>query len=135
MTNLERSENARILLSHSTIKPEFVQYSGQFISDLCDQVFKHIPINHDDLPMGAVKGETKSHDLDGSHPFTAVRIEPNSDATWKAQVEAWNAACDEADEADKYMPGLCPRCFNYREISINMPNGDYQIVDCLECAL
>ena len=38
MTNLEREENAAILLSHSTFKPEFAPHTGQFISDLYEKV-------------------------------------------------------------------------------------------------
>ena len=75
-----QEENAAILRSHSTIKPEFVPHSGMFISDLC---------------------------------ATVARIQ----------------------DAPAYLPGLCGRCFNNREIAVNLPNGDYQIVDCLECVL
>ena len=38
---------------------------------------------------------------------------------------------------DKYRPGLCGRCFNYREVAkpIGYETGDYEMVPCLECAL
>lgn len=35
----------------------------------------------------------------------------------------------------QYRPGLCGKCFNYREHTVNLPDGGYEMVDCLECAL
>lgn len=72
-----QEENAAILLSHSRIRPEFIQHDGSTIASLVrlvESAEKGTPINHDALPMGAVKGETESHSPDGSRPFTAVRI-------------------------------------------------------------
>lgn len=42
MTDLQREENAAILLSHSQIKPEFFTHSGTFISDLTDLVDRRL---------------------------------------------------------------------------------------------
>lgn len=35
----------------------------------------------------------------------------------------------------EHMPGMCGRCFNYREHSRDLPDGGYEMVDCLECVL
>ena len=38
MTDQDRAENARIILSHSAIKPEFIQHTGRTIADLMGTV-------------------------------------------------------------------------------------------------
>lgn len=40
-----QEENAAIILNHSQIKPEFLAHSGTFISDMCEKVFRVVPLH------------------------------------------------------------------------------------------
>lgn len=120
-----QEENARILLSHSQVKPEFLQHSGMFISDLCEKVFRIVP---------APKLEIVTNEPE------RLRLRAELLASLKALEPAWRKAYGRSTEPEpepQYMPGLCWRCFNYREVTkdLGYETGQYEMIECPECVL
>lgn len=112
MTDLQREENARILLSHSQIKRDFFPHEGTLISDLYETVVRIAP-----------------------EPLTIVTNEPER-LRLRAELRAALQELTIAPETE-YRPGFCERCGNFREIPkpIGYETGDYEMVPCPECAL
>lgn len=75
-----QEENAAIILSHSQVRPEFLAHSGTFISDMCEKVFRIVPVQtegptveeREPCPDCFGTGEMVTRGYDGSNPDVEI---------------------------------------------------------------